>query len=44
MPKYLDLVDALANRVPLWYMTCNLDPQAAVTAWEAMSGKKHSEQ
>ena len=35
--KYLDLVDALANRVPLWHMTCNLDPRAAVVAWETMS-------
>ena len=39
MPKYLDLVDALANRVPLWHMTCNLDPRAAAVAWETMSGR-----
>lgn len=38
MPKYLDLVDALANQVPLWYMSCNLDPRAARISWEAMSG------
>lgn len=39
MPKYLDLVDAIAGTVPLWHMTCNLDPQAAEIAWKAMSGK-----
>lgn len=39
MPHYLDLVDHLAHRVPLWHMTCTPDPQAAVVAWEAMAGK-----
>lgn len=40
VPHYLGLVDILAHRVPLWHMTCNLDPQAAVVAWEAMAGKQ----
>ena len=30
------LVDALGEKVPLWRMGCNLDPQAAVVACEAM--------
>ena len=37
MEKYLELVDRLACQVPLWHMTCNLDPRAATVAWEAMS-------
>ena len=39
MGKYLDLVDAVSKTVPLWHMTCNLDPDAARVAWEGMSGK-----
>ena len=38
MPKYLSLVDRLSQTVPLWHMSCNLDPQAALVAWEGMSG------
>ncbi len=38
MPHYLDLVETLIRQVPLWHMTCNLNPQAARIAWEAMSG------
>ena len=38
MGKYLDLVDALAGNTALWQMECNMDPEAAVAAYEAMSG------
>ena len=31
------LVEQLANTVPLWHMTCTKDPQAALTAYEAMN-------
>lgn len=34
---YEALVDTLTKTVPLWQMQCNLDPQAAMVAWEAMS-------
>ncbi len=34
-----DLTERLSQSVPLWRMTCTKDPQAAVTAYEAMSGK-----
>lgn len=40
LPKCLALVDALAEKVPLWHMECSKDPQAAVVSYEAMSGKK----
>ena len=37
LPKYLELVDALANGTNLWHMTCTKDPAAATVAYEAMS-------
>lgn len=36
-PHYEQLVHILAQTVPLWKMRCNLDPNAAKVAWEAMS-------
>ena len=38
MGSFLDLIDVLARNTALWEMECNLDPQAAVVAFEAMSG------
>ena len=38
--RFLALVDRLAQRVPLWHMQCNKEPQAALTAWDAMSNSK----
>lgn len=35
--KALALVDALAQRVPLWEMDCTKDPAAALVSYEAMS-------
>ena len=32
----LVLLDALSRQVPLWKLSCNKEPQAALTAWEAM--------
>ena len=37
LPVYMDLIDGLANRTALWRMECNLDPQAARVAFDAMS-------
>ena len=37
---YERLVHALAQTVPLWKMRCNLNPNAAQVAWEAMSAAK----
>ena len=31
-----ELTEQLAQRIPLWYMTCTKDPEAARAAWEAM--------
>ena len=36
-PKAEELVKTLAARVPLWQMHCNMQPQAAILAHEAMS-------
>ena len=38
--QYQALVALLANRVPLWHMECTRDPQAARTAFGAMSGEE----
>ena len=35
--RYLPLISQLAQRVPLWEMSCTKDPQAAAVAYEAMS-------
>ena len=33
---FLALVDTLSRQIPLWKLTCNRQPEAALTAWEAM--------
>ena len=35
-PAFLALVDTLSQQLPLWKLTCNKEPQAALTAWDAM--------
>ena len=37
LPKYLELVDRLSSQVRFYRMHCNMDPEAAQVAWEAMS-------
>jgi hypothetical protein len=37
MPKYLDLMDALSQKVAFYRLRCNMDPEAARIAYEAMS-------
>ena len=37
--RYSSLVYRLAQRIPLWEMTCTKDPQAAAIAYEAMSSQ-----
>ena len=39
MPKYMELVDRLANSVEFYRLKCNMDPDAAKISYEAMSGK-----
>lgn len=38
--KLLDLLDKLMTQVPIWKLKCNMEPEAAIVAYEAMSGKK----
>ncbi len=38
MPKYLELIDALTKQVAFYQLACNMDPQAARVAYEAMKG------
>ena len=38
MEKLLDLMTALLEKVPVWIMKCNMDPDAARVSYEAMSG------
>ena len=36
MPQYLSLLDRLSTGVKFYRLTCNTDPQAAITAYEGM--------
>jgi len=36
-PGFLELTELLSQRIPLWRLTCNKEPQAAILAHSAMS-------
>ncbi len=38
--QLLRIVDMLISQVPIWKMQCNMDPEAAIVSYEAMSGQK----
>lgn len=38
--QQLDLLDKLMTQVPVWKLKCNMEPEAAIVAYEAMSGQK----
>ena len=38
--KLLELLDKLITQVPIWRLKCNMDPEAAIMSYEAMSGEK----
>ncbi len=38
--KLLELTDKLVTQVPVWKLSCNMDPEAAVVAYKAMSATK----
>lgn len=38
--KQLELLDKLLTEVPVWKLKCNMDPEAAIVSYEAMSGEK----
>jgi len=41
--KVLQLLDKLLQSVPVWKLQCNMDPEAAIVSYEAMSGRKFEE-
>lgn len=41
--KLLELLDKLITQVPIWKLKCNMDPEAAIVSYEAMSGCKYEE-
>ena len=44
MMGLLQQMDTLLTTVPVWKLKCNMDPEAALVAYEAMSGKKEGNQ
>ena len=42
MPKYLELLDGLAERTAFYRLRCNMEPQAAEISYGAMSGEKEA--
>lgn len=38
--KILEILDKLMSDVPVWKLTCNMDPDAVTVAYGAMSGKE----
>lgn len=40
MGKLLDILDRLLTLVPVWRLECNMEPEAAYTSYNAMSGKE----
>lgn len=41
--QLLGLLDKLITMVPIWKLRCNMEPEAAIVSYEAMSGKKWRE-
>lgn len=40
MEKLFDLYEKFVQQVPVWNLKCNMDPEAAIVSYEAMSGEK----
>ncbi len=38
--KLLELMDKLFAQVPVWKLCCNMEPEAAIVSYEAMSGER----
>lgn len=38
LPKYLELIENIANKTKFYRMKCNMDPEAALVSYQAMSG------
>ena len=41
--KQLTLLDKLIREVPVWKLRCNMEPEAAIVSYEAMSGETFKE-
>ena len=41
--KLMQLMNQLMAEVPIWKLRCNMDPQAAIVSYEAMSGRTINE-
>lgn len=41
--KLLELLDSLLQDIPVWKLKCNMEPEAAIVSYEAMSGRKFEE-
>ena len=41
--KLLELLDKLVTDVPVWKLCCNMEPEAAVVSYKAMSGMRKGE-
>ncbi len=41
--KLLELMDSLITKVPIWTMACNMEPEAALMSYQAMSGANQKE-
>lgn len=39
--KLMNLLDNLVSTIPIWELKCNMDPEAAIVSYEAMSGQKY---
>ena len=40
MEKVLTICDCFVSQIPIWKLKCNMDPEAAIVSYEAMSGEK----
>ena len=39
-PKYLDMIDQICGKVEFYSLSCNMDPEAALVSYKAMSGEE----
>ena len=40
LPRYMHLLDELSKRVEFYHLACNMEPEAAIVAYQAMSASK----
>lgn len=39
--KLLDYISSIISEIPVWRLGCNMEPEAAIVAYEAMTGEKY---